>query len=64
MEHMELILLRFFSKIIMGEQNARRLKRCVSYDRYDFDQLLFQPMQMCKRSTLFHSHSHVQAESI
>jgi len=32
----------------MGKWNARQWKRCVSYNRYVFHQLLFQPIQMCK----------------
>jgi len=32
----------------LGKQNARRLKRCVSYDWQVFHQLLFRPIQMCK----------------
>jgi len=34
--------------MIIGKLNARQWKRYVSYGRYVFYQLLFQPMQMCK----------------
>jgi len=43
-----LILFRFFFWNHLGKQNARQLKRCVSYGRQVFHELLFQPMQMCK----------------